>query len=81
MLIALCFTSVFDFAGQTSTQTAHPVQSSGATWIVINESGNILRVIASVVEFNIAGDGPTQRLFPNLAFIALCVLILKLTWF
>ena len=35
MLMALCRTSVFDFAGQTSTQTPHPVQSSGATWIVI----------------------------------------------
>ena len=35
MLIALCFTSDFDFAGQTSTHTPQPVQSSGATWIVI----------------------------------------------
>ena len=49
--------------------------------VIAWQAGNILRVIASVVEFNIAGDGPTQRLFPNLAFIALCVLILKLTWF
>ncbi len=49
--------------------------------VIAWQAGNILRVIASVVEFNIAGDGPTQRLFPNLAFIALCVLIRKLTWF
>ena len=35
MLIDLWRTSVFDFAGQTSTQTPQPVQSSGATWIVI----------------------------------------------
>ena len=35
MLIALCRTSDFDFAGHTSTHTPHPVQSSGATWIVI----------------------------------------------
>ena len=35
MLIALWRTSVFDFAGHTSTQTPQPVQSSGATWIVM----------------------------------------------
>ena len=35
MLIDLWRTSVFDFAGHTSTQTPQPVQSSGATWIVI----------------------------------------------
>ena len=34
MSIALCFTSLLLFAGQTSTQTPQPVQSSGATWIV-----------------------------------------------
>jgi len=33
-LMALCFTSVLDRAGQTSTQTPHPVQSSGATCTV-----------------------------------------------
>src|SRR3954452_689488 len=31
MLMALCFVSVFDFAGQASMQSAQPVQSSGAT--------------------------------------------------
>src|SRR5512135_3029091 len=31
MLIARCFTSVFDFAGHASTHSAQPVQSSGAT--------------------------------------------------
>ena len=34
MLIDLCLTSVLLLAGQTSTQTPQPVQSSGATWIV-----------------------------------------------
>ena len=34
MLIALWLESVLLFAGQTSTQTPQPVQSSGATWIV-----------------------------------------------
>ena len=34
MLMALWRTSVFDLAGQTSTHTPQPVQSSGATWIV-----------------------------------------------
>src|SRR5271165_941095 len=31
MLIALCFTSLLLFAGQTSTHSRQPVQSSGAT--------------------------------------------------
>ena len=34
MLIALWLVSVLLFAGQTSTQTPQPVQSSGATWMV-----------------------------------------------
>ena len=34
MLIALCLTSSLEWAGQTSTQTPQPVQSSGATWTV-----------------------------------------------
>ena len=33
MFSALCLTSCLLRAGQTSTQTPHPVQSSGATWI------------------------------------------------
>ena len=43
MLIALWRTSVFDFAGHTSTHTPQPVQSSGATWIVIAVPGDVLR--------------------------------------
>ncbi len=39
MSIALCLTTSFDFAGQTSTHTPHPVQSSGTTWIVIHLPG------------------------------------------
>ena len=35
MLIALWPTADFDFAGHMSTHTPQPVQSSGATWIVI----------------------------------------------
>ena len=35
MLMALWRTSDFDFAGHMSTHTPQPVQSSGATWIVI----------------------------------------------
>ena len=35
MLIALCRTSVLLLAGHTSTHTPQPVQSSGATWIVM----------------------------------------------
>ena len=34
MLMAFSRTSLLFFTGQTSTQTPHPVQSSGATWIV-----------------------------------------------
>ncbi len=34
MLMDLWPTSVLLLAGQTSTHTPHPVQSSGATWIV-----------------------------------------------
>ena len=37
-LIDLCLSSVLLLAGQTSTQTPQPVQSSGATWIVIRWS-------------------------------------------
>src|SRR5690348_2355502 len=35
MLMALCSGIVLLFAGQTSTHTPQPVQSSGATWMVI----------------------------------------------
>src|SRR5579872_7427282 len=34
MLMAFSRTSLLFFTGQTSTQTPHPVQSSGATWMV-----------------------------------------------
>ena len=39
MLMALWLESVLLLAGQTSTHTPHPVQSSGATWIVRRWSG------------------------------------------
>ena len=39
MSIARCLTSSLLWAGQTSTQMPHPVQSSGATWIVIQRPG------------------------------------------
>ena len=39
MLMALWLVSVLLLAGQTSTQTPQPVQSSGATWIVSRWSG------------------------------------------
>ena len=45
------------------------------------KAGKLLRVVTAVVQFNIAGDSPMQRLFPNLAFVALFILVLKLTWF
>ena len=35
MLMAFSRTSLLFFTGQTSTQTPHPVQSSGATWVAI----------------------------------------------
>ena len=40
MLMALWLESVLLLAGQTSTQTPQPVQSSGATWIVSRCSGS-----------------------------------------
>ncbi|WP_415919936.1 hypothetical protein [Tateyamaria sp. SN6-1] len=49
--------------------------------VIAWQAGNLLRICAAVVRFNIAGDGPMHRLFPNLAFVGLCALILKLTWF
>ena len=36
----LCFTCSLLIAGHTSTHTPHPVQSSGATWIVIHRPGS-----------------------------------------
>src|SRR5665811_2315629 len=40
-LMDLCLTSDLLLAGQTSTQTPQPVQSSGATWIVRRWSGTV----------------------------------------
>ncbi|MEL6618703.1 MAG: hypothetical protein AAFP16_07495 [Pseudomonadota bacterium] len=40
-----------------------------------------LRTIADVLHLNLGGDGPTQRLFPNLAFLGLFLLLINLTWF
>ncbi len=39
MLMDLCPTSVLLLAGQTSTHTPQPVQSSGATWMVSRWAG------------------------------------------
>ena len=39
MSIDLCFTCSLLWAGQTSTQIPQPVQSSGATWIVMRMPG------------------------------------------
>ena len=39
------------------------------------------RTLVTLLQFNLAGDGPTKRLFPNLAFLALFILLFKLTWF
>ncbi|WP_299687956.1 hypothetical protein [uncultured Tateyamaria sp.] len=50
---------------------------AGLIW----QARNILRFLTAVVKFNIAGDGPMQRLFPNLAFVGLFILILTLTWY
>ncbi len=42
MLIDLCLTSVLLLAGQMLTQTPHPVQSSGATWMIARRPGSAL---------------------------------------
>ncbi len=39
------------------------------------------RAFGEVLHINLAGDGPTKRLFPNLAFFALFLLLINLTWF
>ena len=39
------------------------------------------RALLTILQFNLGGDGPTKRLFPNLAFLGLFILLFKLTWF
>lgn len=39
------------------------------------------RAVAGLLALNLGGDGPMQRLIPNLAFFALFLLLLNLTWF
>src|SRR3990172_5751375 len=48
MLIDLCLTSSLLRAGQMSTQTEHPVQSSGATWTISLLSGKSLPLVSAV---------------------------------
>src|SRR3954468_12599947 len=56
MLMLLRLTSVLSCAGQTVTQTPHPVQSSGATWIVSDIPGTSrLRN-----DFDFTGVGPVE---------------------
>ena len=50
MLIALCLTTSLLLAGQTSTHTPQPVQSSGATWIVISMPGELLALVVDRLE-------------------------------
>lgn len=40
-----------------------------------------LRFVATVLRDNLSGDGPMTRLLPNLAFLGLFLLLIKLTWF
>ena len=42
MSIALCLTRSLSLAGQTSTHSPQPVQSSGATWTANFQPGNSL---------------------------------------
>ena len=79
MLIDLRLTSDLSFAGQTSTQTPHPVQSSGATWIVRwwsfnsrdrndlvrNPSGAEANASASYAFIRIAACGQTMAHLPQ----------------
>ena len=53
MLMALCLTASLLLAGQMSTHTPQPVQSSGATWIVIRCPGRSLPLTG--FDLNVAG--------------------------
>ncbi len=70
MLIALCLTSSFDFAGHTSTHTAQPVQSSGATWIVMRWSSRSRDRKGSVL--NVSGAPARSSAGKALRRIAAC---------
>ena len=67
MLMALCRTSVLSFAGQTSTHTPQPVQSSGATWMVSRWSArsfdrNGLLGNSSLASATAAGENTFMRM-------------------
>ncbi|WP_299730209.1 hypothetical protein [uncultured Tateyamaria sp.] len=40
-----------------------------------------VRSVGSLLRDNLVDDGPTTRLLPNLAFLGLFLLLVKLTWF
>lgn len=40
-----------------------------------------LRSVTTMLRDNLSGDGPMTRLVPNLAFLGLFVLLIKVTWF
>lgn len=40
-----------------------------------------LRGVATVLKDNLSGDGPMTRPLPNLAFLGLFLLLIKVTWF
>ena len=63
MLMALCPTSVLLLAGQTSTQTPHPVQSSGATWIVSRWPGRSRDLNSLVTKPASAGTSASGKTF------------------
>ncbi len=41
----------------------------------------VTRAIFSVIAFNTAGSNPMARLVPNVAFLALFLLLINATWF
>ncbi len=65
MLMALWPASVLLFAGQTSTHTPQPVQSSGATWIVSRWPGSSAALELLVEEGRRAPRPPPRRERPS----------------
>ena len=59
MLMALCLTSLLLLAGQTSTHSSQPVQSSGATWRVYFFSLKSFQRAA--VDLNVTGAPARSR--------------------
>src|SRR5438270_3036584 len=70
ILMALCFTSVLLLAGQTSTQSWQPVQSSGATCSVYFISLKSFQRAA--VDLNVDGAPARSRQSYTLARITAC---------